>query len=131
MRILFVRKENKNNYFFFSTIHLLCVTVAPFWRISPERKLRTLFCVSHNTRMRYFHSNQSVNACRKRILVLWLIQKSVRSLRSVDNLQNGATLTRRDTEESNCHYFYFPCVQKVFSSLHKVQIEPLMADGLS
>ncbi len=27
-------------------------------------------------------------------------------------------------------YFYLFCVQKVFSSLHKVQIEPLMADGL-
>ncbi len=27
-------------------------------------------------------------------------------------------------------YFYFPCVEKVFSSLHNIQIEPLMADGL-
>ncbi len=26
--------------------------------------------------------------------------------------------------------FYFFCIQKVFSSLHKIQIEPLMADGL-
>ncbi len=25
--------------------------------------------------------------------------------------------------------FYFLCIQKVFSSLHKIQIEPLMADG--
>ncbi len=27
-------------------------------------------------------------------------------------------------------YFYFLCLQKVFSSLHKIQIEPLIADGL-
>ncbi len=26
-------------------------------------------------------------------------------------------------------YFYFLCIQKVFSSLHKIQIEPPMADG--
>ncbi len=84
---------------------------------------------TEETRMRYFHSNQSVNIHRKRILVLRLTQKSVRSLRSADILQNGATVTRRDTEETNC-YFYFLCLQKVFSSLHKIQIEPLMADGL-
>ncbi len=28
------------------------------------------------------------------------------------------------------YYFYFLCIQKVFLSPHKVQIEPLMADGL-
>ncbi len=38
-----------------------------------------------------------------------------------------------DANETNYwinRYFYFLCVQKVFSSLHKAQIEPLMADGL-
>ncbi len=28
-------------------------------------------------------------------------------------------------------YFYFLCIQKIFSSLHKNQIEPLKADGVS
>ncbi len=49
---------------------------------------------------------------------------SASSVRS--NIQNGAILTRRDRES----YFYFLCAQKVFSSLHKIQIEPLMADWL-
>ncbi len=43
------------------------------------------------------------------------------------NIQNGATLTRRDELLKKSCYFYFLCV---FSSLHKIQIEPLMADGL-
>ncbi len=34
--------------------------------------------------------------------MLRLIQKSVRSLHSVHNLQNGATVMRRDREETNC-----------------------------
>ncbi len=42
---------------------------------------------------------------------------------------------RRDREDTNCwkinRYFYFICVQNVFSSHHKIPIEPLMADGLS
>ncbi len=36
-------------------------------------------------------------------------------------MQNGTTRERG---------LYFLCVQKVFSSLHKIQIEPLMAGGL-
>ncbi len=35
---------------------------------------------------------------------------------------------RRIVEKSS--YFYFLCIQKVFSSHHKIQIEPLMADGV-
>ncbi len=50
--------------------------------------------------MRYFHSSQSVNTSRIRILALRQIQKSIRSVRSVGNIQNGATLTRRDGEET-------------------------------
>ncbi len=53
-----------------------------------------------------------------------------RTAYAADILQNGATVTqmRRIVEWS--HYFYFLCVQKVFLSLHKVQIEPLMAEVL-
>ncbi len=40
----------------------------------------------------------------------------------------GETEGRRFVEKS--HYFYFLCIQKVFSSLHKILIESLMADGL-
>ncbi len=50
--------------------------------------------------MRYFHSSQSVNTSRIRILALRQIQKSIRCVRSVGNIQNGATLTRRDGEET-------------------------------
>ncbi len=90
-RILFVRKENKNNETF-STIRL---SVSPFWRSSTERKC-VRSSVSANTRMRYFRSNQSINTRRIRILVLQLIQKSIRILRSVANPKNGATVMRRD-----------------------------------
>ncbi len=51
----------------YSTIRLLHVTVAPFWRISTERKQRMLFCVSRTTRIRCFRSNQRVNKRRKHI----------------------------------------------------------------
>ncbi len=37
---------------------------------------------------------------------------------------------RGDKLLNKCHYFYFLCLQKVFSSLHKIEIEPLTADGL-
>ncbi len=80
--IPFSLKENKNNdlYFFSVLTVLYCtvtffqqfvsslslhITVTPFWRLSTERKLCTLFCISRNTRMRYFHSNQSINKCRR------------------------------------------------------------------
>ncbi len=112
MTILFVRNENKNNEKIISSLSL-CVSVEPFWRLSTERKLRTLFCISRNTRMRYFRSNQSVNTRRKRILVLRLTQKSVRSLCSVDNLQKS--------HRGDKLFFYFLCVQKVFSLLYKMR----------
>ncbi len=39
----------------------IAVTIAPFWRLCTECKQRTLFCSRLDARMRYFHSNQSVN----------------------------------------------------------------------
>ncbi len=47
----------------------LFIPVAPFWILPIERMQRTLFCIRLNARMCYFHSNQSVNICRIRILV--------------------------------------------------------------
>ncbi len=85
---IFVQTENKNNYFF---PQFLSYLLSPFC----ERKLRTLFCVSRNTRMCYFRSSQSVNTHTKCILLLRLTQKSVCSLRSVDNLQNRTGDTER------------------------------------
>ncbi len=49
--------------------------------------------ISRATRVRCLHSKPSIY--RRRIPVSRLIQKSVRILRHGDNLQNGATLTRR------------------------------------
>ncbi len=95
-------------YIFFD-YSLTCVT--PFWILPIERKQRTLFYIRLNARMCYFHSNQSVNTRRIRILALRRMQKRVHCLRSMGNIQNGATLTRRDS--------FFFCKQKVFSLLHK------------
>ncbi len=81
--VLYTKKKKR----LYSTIRLLCVSVAPFWRVSTEHKLRTLFCVSRSTRIRCFHSNQSVNKCRRRIRAVRLTQNSVRSLHSVDTVQ--------------------------------------------
>ncbi len=61
---------------------------------SHKSKLCTLFCVSCATRIHCFCSNQRVNK-RRRIRAVRLTQNSVRSLRSVDNLQNGATVMQR------------------------------------
>ncbi len=58
-----------------------------------------LFCVSCTTRIRCFHSNQSINKRRKRIRVVQLTQNSIRSLRPADILENGATVTRRRIDE--------------------------------
>ncbi len=54
-------------YIFFD-YSLTCV--APFWILPIERKQRTLFYIRLNARMHYFHSNQSVNTRRIRILAL-------------------------------------------------------------
>ncbi len=62
----FWTQRKKKNFFFnnwVSSLSLL-VTVAPFWRLCTQHKQRTLFCIRLNARMRYFHSNQSVNTCR-------------------------------------------------------------------
>ncbi len=94
---------------FFTTITLLSVSPRQCNAILDfERKQRELFCIRLNTRMRI-----------------------LRCLRSIHNFQNGATLTRRDREKMNCcKKSFFLCVQNVFSSLHKIQIEPLTADGV-
>ncbi len=70
-RILFVHKENKNNEWLYSTIRLLRVTVAPFWRVSTGRKPHMLF--SRTTRIRCFRSNQSINKSRKQRFPVVLI----------------------------------------------------------
>ncbi len=62
--------------------------------------------------------------------VLRLTQNSIRCLRPADILQNATMVTRRRRIVEYSHNFYFLCVQKVFSSLHNIQIEPLMAEGL-
>ncbi len=84
-----------------------------------------LFCVSHTTRICCFYSNQIVNKCRRRIRVvrltqnsyiIWIFSKMVLRWRRGDKLLNK--------------FIILVCIQKVFSSLHNIQIEPLMADGL-
>ncbi len=49
----------------FIQICLLRVTLAPFWRISSERKQHMLFCVSCATWILCFRSNQSVRTTYK------------------------------------------------------------------
>ncbi len=106
-RILLVRKENKNNDF----IQQFVSFVAPFWRVSTERML---LCVSCATRISCFHSNQSVN---KRIRVVWLTQNRIYCLRSVDNLQNGATVNK-------VVIFVFFSYKKYSLSFVKLQLNP-------
>ncbi len=50
--------------------------------------------VSSTTRIRCFHSNQSINKRRRCILAVRLKQNSVRYLCPVDILQNGAKVTQ-------------------------------------
>ncbi len=63
--------------------------------------MRTLFCISRNTRIRILRAFTLWFEWKQRIRAARLIQKSVSCLRSVDNLQNGATVTRRDREEAH------------------------------
>ncbi len=110
-RIHFVCKENKNND---SPLRLLCVSVAPFWRISAG--LRTLFCVSHNTRIRCFHLNQSINNVED--ISAWYGWHRRAYAICVQRIFSKMVLRWR--EETNCwikSFFFLPCVQKVFSSL--------------
>ncbi len=45
-------------------------------------------------------------------------------------LQNGAMVMLRCRIVELSHYFCLIYIQKVFSSRHKVTVEPLMADGV-
>ncbi len=77
-------KENKNNDFFQQFVF----SVSPFCTIL-ENIRWTQGCA-------IFESNQSVNTHQKRVLVLRLTQKSVRSLPSAAILQNGAKWRHRE-----------------------------------
>ncbi len=91
-------------------------TLTPFWRVTTGRKLRMLFCVSHATRIRCFHSNQSINKRRSRIRVERLTQNSILSLRPVDIIQNSTTLMqRRLIFEKKSNKNKILCIEKVFS----------------
>ncbi len=96
--------------------------------------MRTYFCISLDTGMRLLLRFMLWFERKQRTLVARLIQKTVCILCPGDNLQNGATLTQKRSYDALVlnisHYFSFLYVQKVFSSLHIVTIEPLMADGL-
>ncbi len=68
-RILFVRKENKNNYFFFnnsSPLLSILVTVAPFWILPIERMQRTLFCICLKAKIQLFGINSTRRVWRRR-----------------------------------------------------------------
>ncbi len=76
-------------------------TITPFWRVTTGRKLRMLFCVSHATRIRCFHSNKSINKRRSH---------------PVDILQNSTTLMqRRRIFEKKSQTNIILCIEKVFS----------------
>ncbi len=93
-------------------------------RSSSEHDLRYFGCDScywlPSVRIRCFHSNQSVNKCRKRIRVARLTQNSVRSV-CVQQIFSKMELRRR--------LFIFFTSQKCSHSF-TIQIEPLIADGL-
>ncbi len=96
--------------------------------------MHTLFCVSWATRMRCLRSIQSVNRRIRRIPVSGLIQKSVRTC--VQGLISKMALRwhREDVTVPYCwikSLFLFYFRTKIFSSLHNITIEPLMADGVS
>ncbi len=81
MRILFVRKENKNNFF-----QQIVSSRSPRHRGAIlDITHRTQAAYRVNARMRYCYSNQSVNTHRICILALRRIQKSIRCLRSMGN----------------------------------------------
>ncbi len=95
------------------TVNRNSVVESCIWK---QCELIAWVCWAHKW-TRYFYSNQSINTHRIRILALRRMQKSVRCLRSMGNIQNGASLMRRDREEMNCYkklLFYFLCIQKVF-----------------
>ncbi len=101
--IPFSLKENKNNDFF-STIRLLSV--------SPHNS---------NAILEIIHWTQTVYA----LLYQPQHKDALFSFKSKRKQMQKTELLKK-----SC-YFYFLWVQNVFSSLHKVHIEPMMADGLS
>ncbi len=66
---------------------------------------------------------------KQRIRVTQLTQNSVRSLRPADILQNCSMLTQRRLIVDKVIIWFSLCT-KVFSSLCKITVEPLMSDGL-
>ncbi len=126
-RILFICKENNC---FFLTIRLFSVSPrhhSAILEIMHRRKQRTFFCIRLNPGMRYVHENQSVNTCRICILVLRRIQKSVHCLRSVHNLQNGATVTRRDRGDEmlkKIYIFFFFAYKRYSRRIIQFRLNP-------
>ncbi len=87
----------------------------PFWIFPTKRMQRTLFCIRLNARMSILH-----------VFTLWFEWKLlILALSPIQVISKMALCWREETER---RYFYFLCVQKVFSSLYKIQIEPLIAD---
>ncbi len=81
-----------------------------------------LFCVSRTTRIRLLRLFTLWFERKQRICAMRLTQNSVRRVYSP-----------KWQDETNCwikSLFLFSLRTKLFLSLHKVQIEPLMADGL-
>ncbi len=54
-------RKRKQKARLYSTIRLLRITLAPFWRVSTEHKQHMLFCVSCVTRIRCLRSDQRAN----------------------------------------------------------------------
>ncbi len=119
-----VKKSKQRLY---STIRLLWYSVVPFWRISAGRKQCRLLC---QLRSKYvFHVSLRFDLNANSASGMRLTPKSIRYLLPADILQNSAMLNqRRLIGEWNC---CFLCAENVYSSLHKIQIEPLIADGVS
>ncbi len=86
-------------------------------RITVTQIAYSVLCQPHHTDT-LFRSNQSINKRRRRIRVVRLTQNRIRYLRPADLKM---VLRWRGGDK---------LLNKVFSLLHKVQIEPLMADGL-
>ncbi len=96
--ILFVCKENKNNSTIYSTIHLLRVSVAPFWRVFAGRKLRMMFCVSNTTRIRFL-----------RLFTLWFDCRGLQS-RKTHKVQWKIVCSFKAVQAWNAiHFFQKKC----------------------
>ncbi len=96
----------------YSTIRLICITVAAFWRISTGHKLRML--LHHKDMLFSFKSKRKERRRRIRVVrliyaicVQWILSKMVLWWRRWDELLNKVVI------------FIFFAYKKVFSSLHK------------